>query len=70
MSNDPLLIPYKIKNLEIKNRIMTSAHEHSYAEDGFPKERYRSYHAQFIFQKFQINQKYIYPPLNNFYYSL
>ena len=46
MSNDPLLIPYKIKNLEIKNRIMTSAHEPSYAEDGFPKERYRSYHVE------------------------
>ena len=38
MSNDPLLIPYKIKNLEIKNRIMTSAHEPSYAEDGFLKK--------------------------------
>ena len=46
MSNDPLLIPYKIKNLKIKNRIMTSAHEPSYAEDGFPKERYRSYHVE------------------------
>ena len=38
MNNDPLLTPYKIKNLEIKNRLMTSAHEPSYAEDGLPKE--------------------------------
>ena len=46
MNNDPLLTPYKIKNLEIKNRLMTSAHEPSYAEDGFPKERYKSYHVE------------------------
>lgn len=46
MNNDPLLTPYKIKNLEIKNRLMTSAHEPSYSEDGFPKERYKSYHVE------------------------
>ena len=46
MNNDPLLTPYKIKNLEIKNRLMTSAHEPSYAEDGLPKERYKSYHVE------------------------
>ena len=46
MKTDPLLKPFKIKNLEIKNRLMTSAHEPSYAEDGFPKERYRSYHVE------------------------
>ncbi len=46
MNNDPLLRPYKIKNLEIKNRLMTSAHEPSYAEDGFPKDRYKSYHVE------------------------
>ena len=46
MINDPLLKPYKIKNLEIKNRLMTSAHEPSYAENGIPKERYRLYHVE------------------------
>ncbi len=46
MSNDPLLKPFKIKNLEIKNRLMTSAHEPSYAENGLPKERYRLYHVE------------------------
>jgi len=46
MKTDPLLKPFKIKNLEIKNRLMTSAHEPSYAENGMPKERYRLYHLE------------------------
>ena len=46
MNTDPLLRPYNIKNLEIKNRLMTSAHEPSYAENGMPKERYRNYHVE------------------------
>jgi 2,4-dienoyl-CoA reductase-like NADH-dependent reductase (Old Yellow Enzyme family)/thioredoxin reductase len=45
MSNDPLLQPYQLKHLTLKNRIMTSAHEPAYAEDGMPKERYAAYHA-------------------------
>ena len=43
MDNDPLLKPYKIKHLELKNRLMTSAHEPSYAEEGLPKDKYRLY---------------------------
>ncbi len=46
MNKDPLLTPYKIKHLEINNRLMTSAHEPSYAEDGMPKERYKLYHVE------------------------
>ena len=46
MKNDPLLQPYKIKHLEFKNRLMISAHEPSYAEDGMPKDRYRLYHVE------------------------
>ena len=46
MNTDPLLRPYKIKHLEIKNRLMTSAHEPSYADNGMPKERYRNYHVE------------------------
>ena len=46
MKNDPLLQSYKIKHLELKNRLMTSAHEPSYAEEGMPKERYRLYHVE------------------------
>ncbi len=30
MSSDPLLQPYKIKHLTLKNRIMTTSHEPAY----------------------------------------
>ncbi len=46
MKSDPLLKPFKLKHLEIKNRLMTSAHEPSYAENGMPKERYKLYHVE------------------------
>jgi len=46
MKNDPLLQPYKIKHLEFKNRLMVSAHEPSYAEEGMPKDRYRLYQVE------------------------
>ncbi len=45
-SNDPLLQPYRLKHLTLKNRIMSTAHEPSYSVDGMPKERYRLYHAE------------------------
>ncbi|PVB63494.1 NADH:flavin oxidoreductase [Labrenzia sp. 011] len=44
MSNDPLLQPYKLKSLTLKNRIMITSHEPAYPEDGMPKDRYRAYH--------------------------
>ena len=43
---DPLLQPYRLKNLTLKNRIMSSAHEPNYADDGMPTERYRLYHVE------------------------
>ncbi len=46
MSSDPLLQPYKLKHLTLKNRIMITAHEPAYPEDGMPKERYRAYHEE------------------------
>ena len=46
MSNDPLLSPFKLKHLTLKNRLMTSSHEPAYPEDGMPKGRYRAYHAE------------------------
>ena len=46
MSRDPLLEPYQLKHLTLRNRIMTTAHEPAYAEDGMPKERYRAYHVE------------------------
>jgi 2,4-dienoyl-CoA reductase-like NADH-dependent reductase (Old Yellow Enzyme family)/thioredoxin reductase len=45
MSNDPLLTPYTIKNLTLRNRIVSTSHEPSYSEDGLPKDRYRAYHV-------------------------
>jgi N-methyl-L-proline demethylase len=45
MSNDPLLQPYQLKHLTLKNRIMTTSHEPAYPEDGMPKDRYRAYHV-------------------------
>ena len=46
MSNDPLLQPYQLKHLTLKNRIMITSHEPAYPEDGMPKDRYRAYHVE------------------------
>jgi 2,4-dienoyl-CoA reductase-like NADH-dependent reductase (Old Yellow Enzyme family)/thioredoxin reductase len=46
MNNDPLLQPYQLKHLTLRNRIMTTSHEPAYPEDGLPKARYRAYHAE------------------------
>ena len=46
MSNDPLLQPYRLKHLTLRNRIMITSHEPAYPEDGMPKERYRAYHVE------------------------
>ncbi len=46
MHKDPLLQPFQLKHLTLKNRIMTTSHEPAYPEDGMPKERYRAYHEE------------------------
>ncbi|MFZ0100443.1 MAG: N-methyl-L-proline N-demethylase HpbA [Gemmobacter sp.] len=46
MSNDPLLQPYRLKHLTLRNRIMITSHEPAYPEDGMPKGRYRAYHVE------------------------
>jgi 2,4-dienoyl-CoA reductase-like NADH-dependent reductase (Old Yellow Enzyme family)/thioredoxin reductase len=46
MSNDPLLQPYQLKHLTLKNRIIMTSHEPAYTEDGLPKDRYRAYHVE------------------------
>ncbi|MER9138947.1 NADH:flavin oxidoreductase [Mesorhizobium sp. M0830] len=43
MSNDPLLQPYKLKHLTLRNRIIVTSHEPAYPEDGMPKQRYLAY---------------------------
>ncbi|MEO0361867.1 MAG: N-methylproline demethylase, partial [Pseudomonadota bacterium] len=45
-SRDPLLQPFALKHLTLKNRIMSTAHEPNYSEDGMPTERYRLYHLE------------------------
>ena len=45
-SSDPLLQPYRLKHLTLRNRIMSTAHEPNYTEDGMPKDRYRLYHLE------------------------
>ncbi|AXO13858.1 NADH:flavin oxidoreductase [Thalassospira indica] len=46
MSNDPLLQPYQLKHLTLRNRIIMTSHEPAYPEDGMPKDRYRAYHVE------------------------
>ncbi|NUS67457.1 MAG: NADH:flavin oxidoreductase [Ensifer adhaerens] len=43
MSNDPLLQPFQLKHLTLRNRIIVTSHEPAYPEDGMPKDRYRAY---------------------------
>ena len=45
-SKDPLLQPYQLKHLTLRNRIMSTSHEPAYSEDGMPKDRYRLYHVE------------------------
>lgn len=44
--NDPILEPFKLKHLTLKNRILSTAHEPAYSEDAKPQERYRLYHEE------------------------
>ena len=43
---DPLLQPFRLKHLTLRNRVMSTSHEPSYSEDGMPKDRYRLYHVE------------------------
>ena len=43
---DPLLQPYQLRHLTLRNRLMSTSHEPSYSEDGMPKDRYRLYHVE------------------------
>ena len=45
-TKDPLLQPYQLKHLTLRNRIMSTSHEPAYSEGGMPKERYRLYHTE------------------------
>ncbi|AOP55453.1 FAD-dependent oxidoreductase [Brevibacterium aurantiacum] len=46
MSLDPLLQPFTLGPVQLKNRIVSTAHEPAYTELGMPKDRYRLYHRE------------------------
>ncbi|WP_460450909.1 oxidoreductase [Alsobacter sp. SYSU BS001988] len=45
-ARDPLLQPLRIKNLVLKNRVMSTSHASGMEEGGMPKERYQLYHEE------------------------
>ena len=46
MNADPLLQPFQLKHLVLRNRIMSTAHAPSFQEGGHPRDRYRLYHEE------------------------
>jgi 2,4-dienoyl-CoA reductase-like NADH-dependent reductase (Old Yellow Enzyme family) len=45
-TSDPLLRPFQLRHLTLRNRLISTAHEPFYSEDGMPKDRYRLYHME------------------------
>jgi len=43
---DPLLQPFELNGLTLKNRVASTAHAPAYAEQGMPGERYQLYHEE------------------------
>ncbi|WP_338548801.1 FAD-dependent oxidoreductase [Roseovarius phycicola] len=43
-TSDPLLEPFQLAHLELRNRIMSTSHAIGFGEDGMPAERYQLYH--------------------------
>ena len=43
---DPLLQPFALRHLKLRNRIVSTAHAPAYVEDGHPRDRYRLYHEE------------------------
>ncbi|MGH6892731.1 MAG: N-methylproline demethylase, partial [Dongiaceae bacterium] len=43
---DPLLQPFQLKHLTLKNRIISTSHEPAYSEEALPKLRYQLYHEE------------------------
>ena len=46
IASDPLLQPLQLKNVTLKNRVMSTAHAPAYVKDGMPQERYQLYHEE------------------------
>jgi 2,4-dienoyl-CoA reductase-like NADH-dependent reductase (Old Yellow Enzyme family) len=45
-SLDPLLQPFRLRHLTLRNRVVSTSHEPAFGEDGLPKDRYRLYHRE------------------------
>lgn len=45
-ANDPLLQPFTLKHLHLRNRVVSTSHEPAYSEGGMPRDRYRLYHEE------------------------
>lgn len=43
---DPLLEPFAIKNLRLRNRIVSTSHASMLDDGGLPLERYQRYHEE------------------------
>ena len=43
---DPLLEPFQLKHLTLRNRVVSTSHEPAYGEGGLAKDRYRLYHVE------------------------
>lgn len=43
---DPLLSPFDLGGVALRNRVVSTSHEPAYTEDGLPKDRYRLYHLE------------------------
>lgn len=43
---DPLLEPFVLGPLTVRNRVVSTSHEPAFSEDGMPKERYAAYHLE------------------------
>ncbi|WP_120499938.1 NADH:flavin oxidoreductase [Roseovarius sp. EL26] len=46
MRNDPLLQPFQLGHLTLRNRVVSTAHAPSFVEQGHPRDRYRLYHEE------------------------
>lgn len=43
---DPLLQPFRLKHLTLRNRVVSTSHEPAFGEGGMPTDRYRAYHLE------------------------
>ena len=43
---DPLLEPFQLKHLTLRNRILSTAHAPAFQQNGHPREQYRLYHEE------------------------